>query len=105
MKLLKIIKSFVWHLIEKYNGSQNNCSEFQCFGFEWRECLSHSFDEFVDAEIEDQGPVRIELDDSILKQFNLLSETELEFSFGKFTPAQSLNPYMTKLRISYTKIS
>ena len=76
---------------------------FQCFGFEWRECLSHSFDEFVEAEIEDQDqdPVRIELDDSILKQFNLLSETELQFAFGNFTPAQSLNPYMTKLRISF----
>ena len=45
----------------------------------------------------ESNPVRIELDDSLLDRFNELSEDELKESFGSFTPAQSLNPYMTKL--------
>ena len=48
-------------------------------------------------------PVRIELDDSLLDRFNELSEDELIDSFGTFTPAQSLNPYMTKLSICSIK--
>ena len=44
-------------------------------------------------------PVRIELDDSLLKKFNQLSEDELKGAFGSFTPVQSLNPYMTKLSL------
>ena len=73
---------------------------FKCFGFKWHECRSHKSDE-PEIEIEVSEPIRIELHDSILKQFNQLSEEELEFSFGKFKPVQSLNPYMTKLRISF----
>ena len=74
---------------------------YKCYGFKWQECRSHKFDEpETETEVVSE-PVRIELHDSILKQFNQLSEEELEFSFGKFKPVQSLNPYMTKLRISF----
>ena len=51
-------------------------------------------DELVSIE---SKPVRIELDDSLLDRFNQLSEDELKDSFGTFTPAQSLNAYMTKV--------
>ena len=79
----------------------------KCFGFEWKECQNSPLDildESTCPVVEDQietetEPVRIELDDSLLKSFNELSEDELEFSFGKFTPVQSLNPYMTKLSL------
>ena len=79
----------------------------QCFGFEWKECQNNPLDILVDTtcpvvgeqiEIETE-PVRIELDDSLLKSFNELSEDELEYSFGTFTPVQSLNPYMTKISL------
>ena len=79
----------------------------QCFGFEWKECQNSPLDILEDSTcpvVEEQidtktEPVRIELDDSLLKSFNELSEDELEFSFGKFTPVQSLNPYMTKMNL------
>ena len=44
----------------------------------------------------ESNPIRIDLHDSLLERFNELSEDELKDSFGTFTPAQSLNPYMTK---------
>ena len=77
-----------------------------CFGFEWIECGDNPLDvldesacpEVIEKRIEiNFEPVRIEIEDSILEKFNELSEEELEFAFGKFTPVQSLNPYMTKL--------
>ena len=79
----------------------------QCYGFEWKECQNSPLDIIDDTtcpvvgeqiEIETE-PVRIELDDSLLKSFNELSEDELEYSFGTFTPVQSLNPYMTKMSL------
>ena len=80
---------------------------YNCYGFEWKECQNSPLDILYDSTcpvVEEQietktEPVRIELDDSLLKSFNELSEDELEFSFGKFTPVQSLNPYMTKLSL------
>ena len=76
-----------------------------CFGFEWKECADSPLDiidqstceqERIEINIE---PVRIELDDSLLKKFNELSDVELEQAFGSFKPVQSLNPYMTKLSL------
>lgn len=81
---------------------------FACFGFEWMECGDNPLDildesacpEVIEEKIEtNYEPVRIEIDDSVLKKFNELSEDELEFAFGKFTPVESLNPYMTKLSL------
>ena len=40
---------------------------------------------------------RIHISDDVLNRFNELSQDELEFAFGEFTPVQSLNEYMTKL--------
>ena len=42
---------------------------------------------------------RMEIDDFIIESFNELSEDELENAFGKYAPVQSLNPYMTKIRL------
>ena len=50
-----------------------------------------------DTVLIESKPVRIELDESLLQSFNELSEDQLEYAFGTFTPVQSLNPYMTKL--------
>ena len=47
----------------------------------------------------ESNPVRIDLDDFLMDRFNELSEDELKDSFGTFTPAQSLNPYMTKVSV------
>ena len=80
---------------------------YQCFGYEWKECQDSPLDildesncpiieELVPIE---SKPVRIELDNSLLDRFNELSEDELEEAFNTFRPVQSLNPYMTKLRI------
>ena len=44
-------------------------------------------------------PVRIELDNSLLDRFNELSEDELIDYFGTFAPAESLNPYMTRVSV------
>ena len=77
----------------------------KCFGFEWKQCedspldiLDESSCPIIEIPIE-SNPVRIELDDSLLDRFNELSEDELKDSFGTFTPAQSLNPYMTKFSL------
>ena len=80
---------------------------FQCFGFEWKECNYDPLDILDETScpiIQERTaissePVRIELDDSLLKKFNELSEDELKGAFGSFTPVQSLNPYMTKLSL------
>ena len=77
----------------------------KCVGFEWKECgegLLDIIDEptcpVIEEQIEsDTESVRIELNESLLKSFNELSDDELELSFGSFRPVQSLNPYMTKL--------
>ena len=73
------------------------------FGFEWKQCedspldiLDESNCPIIEQVPMESNPVRIELDDSLLDRFNELSEDELKDSFGTFTPAQSLNPYMTK---------
>ena len=50
------------------------------------------------VEIESK-PVRVEFDDELLQSFNELSNDELEMAFGKFTPVQSLNAYITKLNL------
>ena len=77
---------------------------YTCFVFEWKKCQNSPLDILEESNcpiIEEQvpierNPVRIELDDSLLDRFNELSEDELKDSLGTFTPAQSLNPYMTK---------
>lgn len=78
-----------------------------CYGFEWKVCESSPLD-IIDIStcpvVEEQGeiesnPVRIELDDSLIQSFNELSDDELEMAFGKFTPVQSLNAYITKLSL------
>ena len=78
---------------------------YSCYGFEWKQCEDSPLDILNESNcpiIEEQvplesNPVRIELDDSLLKRFNELSEDELKDSFGTFTPTLSLNPYMTKV--------
>ena len=78
---------------------------FKCFGFEWKTCgespldiLDQSTCPIIEEPIKiNSEPVRIELDDSLIKSFNELSDDELELAFGSFRPVQSLNPYMTKL--------
>ena len=92
-------------MIKKFSNTLN-CKKdsHKCFGFEWKQCEDSSLDILDESTcpiIEEQvpiesNPVRIELDDSLLDRFNELSEDELKDSFGTFTPAQSLNPYMTK---------
>ena len=86
---------------------------YRCYGFEFKECGENPLniiDQSTCPVIEErnetaQAAVRIELDDSLLKSFNELSENELKFAFGTFTPVQSLNPYMTKLSLcSITKV-
>ena len=78
-----------------------------CYGFEWKECERSPLD-IIDistcpvAEKQvaiESKPVRIELDDSLIKSFNELSDDELALAFGKFTPVQSLNAYITKLSL------
>ena len=80
---------------------------YGCLGFEWKEC-SESPLQIIDQAscpiteeivITNSELVRIELDDSLLKSFNQLSDDELILAFGSFTPVQSLNPYMTKLSL------
>ena len=79
----------------------------KCIGFEWKECgdsLLDIIDEDTCPVIEERiesntEQVRIELNESLLKSFNELSDDELELSFGSFQPVQSLNPYMTKLSL------
>ena len=83
----------------------------KCFGFEWKECsespleiLDQSTCPIIEDRIEiNSEPVRIELDDSLIKSFNELSDDELELAFGSFRPVQSLNPYMTKLSLCSVK--
>ena len=72
---------------------------YSCYGFEWKQCDDNPLDILDECFIEpiELNPVRIELDESLLDRFNELSDDELKDSFGSFTPAQSLNPYMTKL--------
>ena len=92
---------------QKFVNVEFKKAPFECYGFEWKECVASSLDILDDSNcpiIEEQiiiesKPVRIELEDSLLDRFNELSEDELKESFGTFTPVQSLNPYMTKLSI------
>ena len=77
---------------------------YECFGFEWKQCEDSTLDILNESNCPiivpiESNPVRIELDDSLLDRFNELSEDELKDSFGTFTPAQSLNPYMTKVSL------
>ena len=89
------------------NASNLKKDPYSCHGFEWKQCEDNPLDILDDSNcliIEEQvriesNPVRIQLDDSLLDRFNELSEDELKDSFGTFTPAQSLNPYMTKVRM------
>ena len=76
-----------------------------CYVFEWKECEINPLDiidlsscPVIEEQVEiESNPVRIELDDSLIQSFNELSDDELELTFGKFTPVQSLNAYITKL--------
>ena len=97
----KFFGTFDWEILE-YIESQKD--SYKCFGFEWKQCEDSPLDVLDESNcsIKEQvtiesNPVRIELDDSLLDRFNELSEDELKDTFGTFTPAQSLNPYMTKV--------
>ena len=78
-----------------------------CYIFEWKECEISPLDiidistcPVIEEQVEiDSKPLRIELDNSLIKSFNELSDDELELAFGKFTPVQSLNSYITKLSL------
>ena len=78
-----------------------------CYGFEWKLCKNSPLDiidistcPVVDKKVQiESKAVRIELDDSLIQSFNELSDDELELAFGKFTPVQSLNAYITKLSL------
>ena len=84
---------------------------FKCFGFEWKTCdespldiLDQSTCPIIEEPVKiNSEPIRIELDDSLIKSFNELSDDELELAFGSFRPVQSLNPYMTKLDLCSVK--
>ena len=90
---------------EYFNLITSLKAPFKCFGFEWKTCgespldiLDQSTCPIIEEPITiNSEPVRIELDDSLIKSFNELSDDELELAFGSFRPVQSLNPYMTKL--------
>ena len=77
----------------------------ECHYFEMVQCNSnqtHQLDdkcEIVEIEIQqvEYSPIRLNVDEEVLKNFNELSETELQQAFGMDMPVQSLNPYMTKL--------
>ena len=80
---------------------------YECLGFKWKECGESPL-QIIDQTmcpvteeivVADSELVRIELDDSLLKSFNELSDDELILAFGSFAPVQSLNPYMTKLSL------
>ena len=88
-----------------YNILNPKKAPSKCFGFEWKQCedspldiLDESYCPIIDEAIE-SNPISIELDDSLLDRYNEFSEEELEDWFGTFTPVQSLNPYMTKVRL------
>ena len=78
---------------------------YKCVGFEWKGCEKSPLDVLDDSNcaiieelvLIESKPVRIELDDSLLDRFNELSEDELIDYFGTFAPAESLNPYMTRV--------
>ena len=79
---------------------------YNCSGFEWKQCedspldvLDESNCTIIEEVSIESNPISIELDDSLLDRYNEFSEEELEDWFGTFTPVQSLNPYMTKVRI------
>ena len=93
-------------MIRKFSNKLNvKKDSYKCFGFEWKECedspldiLDESSCSIIEENVPiESNPVRVDLDDSLLDRFNELSEDELKDSFGTFTPAQSLNPYMTKV--------
>jgi len=96
-------KRFYFH----YKTSLSKEPFGDCYVFEWKECERSPLD-IIDIstcpvseekfEIE-SNPLRIELDDSLIESFNELSDDELELAFGKFTPVQSLNAYITKLSL------
>ena len=92
---------------EIFENIESKKDPYKCFGYEWKECQDSPLDILDESNcptIEelvpiDSKPARIEIDNSLLDRFNELSEDELEEAFNTFRPVQSLNPYMTKLRI------
>ena len=86
-----------------------DCSDYRyheavnCPGIEWRYCSESGDENFdtgcdaedVDIEIPEQQTV-MPLDGDLLKDFNQLSDIDLEASLGKIRTSNSLNEYMSK---------
>ena len=79
-----------------------------CPGIEWRFC-SESGDENFDTgcneqadniEIPDQKVI-VPLEGDILRNFNQLSDNDLELSLGSVRTANSLNEYMSKIDLCH----
>ena len=79
-----------------------------CPGIEWRYCSEsgdENFDtgcdeETADIQVVDQQTT-LSLDGDLLKDFNQLSDIDLEASLGKIRTSNSLNEYMSKIDFCY----
>ena len=91
-----------------------DCSEYRyheavnCPGIEWRYCSASGdehFDTGCDEEAADieitEKQTTISLDGDLLKDFNQLSDIDLEASLGKIKTSNSLNEYMSKIDLCY----
>ena len=91
-----------------------NCSEYRyheavyCPDIEWRPCSAsgdENFDTGCDEEIVDIEITReetiIPLDGDILKDFNQLTDNDLETNLGRIKTSNSLNEYMSKIDFCY----
>ena len=81
-----------------------------CPGIEWRYCSAsgdENFDTGCDEEADrieiTEQQTTISLDGDLLKDFNQLSDIDLEASLGKIRTSNSLNEYMSKLDLCYFK--
>ena len=93
-----------------------DCSEYRyheavdCPGIEWRYCSAsgdENFDTGCDEEADrieiTEQQTTISLDGDLLKDFNQLSDIDLEASLGKIRTSNSLNEYMSKIDLCYFK--
>ena len=91
-----------------------DCSEYRyheivnCPDIEWRYCSEsgdENFDTGCDEETTDiqivEQQTAMSLDGDILKDFNQLSDIDLEASLGKIRTSNSLNEYMSKIDFCY----
>ena len=81
-----------------------------CPGIEWRYCSAsgdENFNTSCDKEADrieiTEQQTTISLDGDLLKNFNQLSDIDLEASLGKIRTSNSLNEYMSKLDLCYFK--